>query len=235
MKDLKLDLHIHSTYSDDSSVTLEDIIHYSKKRGLDGFAVCDHDSLEAFEQLEPKAQKNNLIAIPAMEIKTEIGEVMGLFLRREIDTTDNGFLTIVREIKQQGGLVVIPHPYDFLRRNHLKMDLLNEAIIEQYIDGIEVINSRILFSKCIRKARKFKNQHNLFETGGSDAHHKKEIGNGYTLIKNIDNDSLQSLKQKLMENQSISMGGMSSPYFHFVSIFNKLIKGTIPMLDFTFF
>jgi hypothetical protein len=231
MRDLKLDLHVHSIYSDDSSVTLEDIIQFSKKKDLDGVAVCDHDCLKGYERLKPKAQKNNLIVIPAMEIKTNIGEVIGLFIEREIDTSNNEFFTIIDQIKQQNGLVVIPHPYDFLRSNHLKMELLTENIVTKYIDGIEVINSRILFSKCIKKARKFKNDHNLFETGGSDAHHKKEIGNGYTLIQNIEDKSLQTIKQKLMKNHSKSMGIKSSPYFHFVSIFNKILKGTIPVLD----
>lgn len=231
MRDLKLDLHVHSVYSDDSSVTLEDIIQFSKKKDLDGVAVCDHDSLKGYEKLKPKAQENNLIVIPAMEIKTNIGEVIGLFIEREIDTSNNEFFNILNQIKQQNGLVVIPHPYDFLRSNHLKMEVLTEDIIAKYIDGIEVINSRILFSKCIKKARKFKNDHNLFETGGSDAHHKKEIGNGYTLIQNIEDKSLQTIKQKLMNKYSKSMGTKSSPYFHFVSIFNKILKGTIPVLD----
>lgn len=235
MRDLKLDLHVHSVYSDDSSVTLEDIIQFSKKRDLDGVAVCDHDSLNGYERLKPKAQNNNLIAVPAMEIKTNIGEVIGLFIEREIDTSNNEFLNIVEQIKQQKGLVVIPHPYDFLRSNHLKMELLTKNIVAKYIDGIEVINSRILFSNCIKKARKFKNNHNLFETGGSDAHHKKEIGNGYTLIQNIEDNSLQAIKQKLIHKQSKSIGEKSSPYFHFVSIFNKILKGTVPVLDFTIF
>ncbi|TFF98028.1 MAG: PHP domain-containing protein, partial [Promethearchaeota archaeon] len=64
---MKLDLHIHSIYSDDSSISLDDVIKYSKKRGLDGFAVCDHDNLDAYKVLNSKAKKQNLIAIPGME------------------------------------------------------------------------------------------------------------------------------------------------------------------------
>ncbi len=231
MRDIRLDLHIHSVYSEDSSISIDDIITYSKKKGLDGFAVCDHDTLGAYEQLMPRAQKKGLIAIPGMEIKTSIGEVIGLFIEREIDIANNDFFSIVKEIKEVNGLVVIPHPYDFLRRNHLKMSLLNDNIIKKYIDGIELINSRILFSSCIEKARRFKKTHTLFETGGSDAHHRKEIGNGYTLIKNMNKCSLHAIKRKLMEKQSKSLGKRSSPHFHFVSIFNKILQGTLPVLD----
>jgi hypothetical protein len=235
MRAIKLDLHIHSIYSDDSSIRLDDLIKYASKKKLDGFAVCDHDSLEAYERLKPKAEQNELIAIPGMEIKTNIGEVIGLFIEEEIDTSNKDFFTIVNLIKEKNGLVVIPHPFDFLRRNHLKMSLMNKDLVEKYIDGIEVINSRILFSSCIKKAREFKKAHNLFETGGSDAHHKKEIGNGYTLVRDVEELSLQTIKQNLIAQKSKSIGGMSSPYFHFISIFNKLLKGTIPVINLDFF
>jgi len=235
MRAIKLDLHIHSIYSDDSSIRLDDLIKYASKKNLDGFAVCDHDSLEAYERLKPKAEQNELIAIPGMEINTNIGEVIGLFIEDEIDTHNNDFFTIVNLIKEENGLVVIPHPFDFLRRNHLKMSLMTEDLVEDYIDGIEVLNSRILFSNCIKKAREFKQNHNLFETGGSDAHHKNEIGNGYTLIKDMEEVSLQAIKQNLIAQKSKSMGEISSPYFHFISIFNKILKGTIPIVNFDLF
>jgi len=159
-----------------------------------------------------------------MEIKTHIGEVIGLFINEEINVRDNNFVSIVEKIKENNGLVVIPHPFDFLRDNRLKINLLSDNMIKKYIDGIEIINSRIIFKRCVNKARKFNRKYQLFETGGSDAHSNEEIGNGYTIIKDVDY-SLESIRKSLLANKSKSMGVLSSPFVHAKTVFNKLKKG----------
>ena len=70
-------------------------------------------------------------ALPGMEIKTNIGEIIGLFINEEIHTQDKDFFKIVEKIKENNGLVVIPHPFDFLRDNRLKLNLLSEDIIKK--------------------------------------------------------------------------------------------------------
>jgi hypothetical protein len=157
-----------------------------------------------------------------MEIETHIGEVIGLFLEDEVSCENNNFFHIVNQIRDYGGLVIIPHPFDFIRRNHLKTDLINDKIIKKYIDGVEIMNSRIMFQKCIKKAIEFKTKYNLFETAGSDAHHYKEIGNGYTLIQTPQGNSLEEIKQALLSKLSISMGSRSSPFYHLITIINKI-------------
>ncbi len=224
MNSIKLDLHVHTIYSGDSLITPETALKYAKIKKLDGFAITDHDTLKAYNILRKKNHNNELIIIPGMEIKTHIGEVIGLFIAQEISTRDNNFFSIVEKIKENNGLVVIPHPFDFLRDNSLKLKYINDSIIEKYIDGIEIINSRIIFKKCIKKARKFNEKHNLFETGGSDAHSYEEIGNGYTLVRDVD-ESLESIKKSLLANKSKSMGMLSSPLVHAKTVFNKLKKG----------
>lgn len=224
MISLKLDLHLHTIYSGDSLIKPDDLIKQAKKRGLDGFAITDHDDLSAYKILKKKALKKDLIVIPGMEIETHIGEVIGLFLREEIDVMDNHFFTIIKKIKDQQGIVLIPHPFDFLRDNHLKMNLLTDSIIEKYIDGIEIVNSRIIFPFCVNKAKKFNERYGLFETGGSDAHTIKEIGNSYTLIRNLPDTSLKSIKEALLSNRSKSMGKLSSPLVHVITVMNKLKK-----------
>jgi len=222
---LKLDLHLHTIYSGDSLISPTDAIKYAKIKGLSGFAVCDHNTLKAYNQLKKKAKENNLIVIPGMEIETHIGEVMGLFIDKEIDIRDNNFFTIIEKINDNNGLVVIPHPFDFLRNNHLKMDLLTDTIIRKYIDGIEIMNSRIILKRCVKKAKRFNEKYNLFETGGSDAHTKNEIGNGYTLINDINENSLETIRKGLLAHKSRSMGRLSSPFVHLSTVMNKLKKG----------
>lgn len=224
MNSIKLDLHLHTIYSGDSFITPEIALKYAKIKKLDGFAITDHDTLKAYNILKKKNHNNELIIIPGMEIKTHIGEVIGLFINEEINVRDNNFVSIVEKIKENNGLVVIPHPFDFLRDNRLKINLLSDNMIKKYIDGIEIINSRIIFKRCVNKARKFNRKYQLFETGGSDAHSNEEIGNGYTIINDVDN-SLESIRKSLLANKSKSMGVLSSPFVHAKTVFNKLKKG----------
>ena len=221
---MKLDLHIHTHYSGDSLITPDNAIKYAKKKNLDGFAITDHDTLKAYKILKKKNRNNELIIIPGMEIKTNIGEVIGIFINEEINMRNNDFISIVENIKENNGLVVIPHPFDFLRDNRLKINLLTEEIIKKYIDGIEIINSRIIFKRCVNKARNFNKKYQFFETGGSDAHSNEEIGNGYTSIEDVDN-SFDSIRKGLLANKSKSMGELSSPFVHAKTVFNKLKKG----------
>lgn len=225
MSNLKLDLHVHTVYSKDSLIKPENLIQYAKLKNLDGFAICDHGTLKAYNILKKHPNFTDYIIVPGMEIETNIGEVIGLFIENEITTSDKNFITIVEKIKEKNGLVVIPHPFDFLRSNHLKMNLLSDKSIKKYIDGIEIMNSRIILKNCVKKAEIFNQKYRLFETGGSDAHTKKEIGNGYTLVENISNFSCESVKKSLLSKNSKSMGKLSSPLVHCATIFNKLKKG----------
>jgi predicted metal-dependent phosphoesterase TrpH len=228
MSTIKLDLHIHTTYSKDAFIKPADLIEALLFQGFDGCAICDHGSLDAYHMLEDEAKRKNLILIPGMEIETNIGEVIGLFLNQPIQFNEKeSFLSVASKIRQIGGLVVIPHPFDFLRRNRLKMDLLNERIIKKYIDGIEVMNSRILFSSCVDAAKRFQTQYKnfLFEVGGSDAHTLGEIGNGYTLINGVSERTLENIKTALLAKNSLSLGSTCSPYVHIKTVLKKFLNG----------
>ena len=225
MVSFKLDLHIHTIYSGDSLIKPMDLLKQAKRKRLDGFAITDHETLQAYHDLKKKNMDDKLLIIPGMEIETHIGEVIGLFIEDEIDISDNNFFTIVKNIRRNNGLVVIPHPFDFLRRNHLKMELMTDRIIKKYIDGIEIMNSRIILRYCVNKAKNFNRKYQLFETGGSDAHTLKEVGKAYTLIKNINDFSLESLKEALLLKKSQSLGKLSSPFVHLITIAKKLRGG----------
>ena len=222
MVSVKIDMHVHTKYSGDSLIQPKDMIKWAIKKGLDGIAICDHNTLKAYKYLKTLIKDNDFIVIPAMEINTHIGEVIGLFIDNEIDLKDNNFFTIVDKIKENNGLVVVPHPFDLLRDDHLKMDLLTDEIIEKKIDGIEILNSRIIFNRYVKKAKGFNKKYNLFETAGSDAHSKKEIGNAYTYIKDIDDKSPDSIRKGLLANKSVSQGKLSSPLVHVITVINNL-------------
>lgn len=225
MTSLKIDMHLHTIYSGDSLIKPIDLLKRVKIKGLDGFAITDHNTLKAYKILKKKARGKNIIIIPGMEIETHVGEVIGLFIDNEINVKDNDFFNIIEKIRENNGLVIIPHPFDFLRNNHLKMNLLSDKIIKKHIDGIEIMNSRIIFKKCVNAAKKFNEKYELFETGGSDAHTVKEIGNGFTFIQDVSDKSHESIRECLLLKKSKSMGELSSPLVHFITVMNKIKKG----------
>jgi len=222
---VKIDMHVHSVYSKDSLIKPNELVDYGCRRGLDGLVICDHDSLAAYKIIKRKANERNFLIIPGMEINTHIGEVIGLFITEDLNIKNNNFFSVIDAIKDSNGLVLIPHPFDFLRDNHLKLELLNDKIINKYIDGIEIMNSRIIFPRCIKKAEKFNKKFQRFETGGSDAHTRKEIGNGYTLIFGLEDKSENSIRKALLAKRSKSMGKLSNPFVHAITILNKFKQG----------
>ena len=106
-KELCFDFHIHSKFSYDSLLSPKRIVRVAKKRGLDGIAITDHDTIKG--ALEASKFNDSIYVIIGSEIRTEKGDVIGLFLNEEI--TSKYFDEVVDEIKSQGGLVVLPHPY----------------------------------------------------------------------------------------------------------------------------
>ncbi len=146
----------------------EDILKTANGAGLDGVAITDHDTIKG--GLEASGLKSDVEVIVGAEIRTNRGEVIGYFLNEEIEKRE--LFEVIDAIKDQGGTVCIPHPYDFFRIHNLKPaeDVLKAA------DCIEVLNSRCIFRAFNNKARKLALKNGLGMTAGSDAHTPSEIG-----------------------------------------------------------
>ena len=111
---MKIDLHIHSKYSHDGSLEPEQIIEIARKKGLSGVAITDHNTIRGALEAQ-KYQSEDFRVIIGAEIMTEKGEVTGLFLSREIKS--RRLQEVIAEIKAQDGIVIVPHPFDSLRRS----------------------------------------------------------------------------------------------------------------------
>jgi len=166
---MKYDLHIHSEFSSDGTMSPEEIVEYAKKRGLDGIAITDHNTVKGGLEAK-KYETDDFEVIVGTEVMTERGEVTGLFLSREVAARD--FRSVVADIKSQGGIVVIPHPFDRLRKSAFH-PLAEDT---EWIDAIEVFNARCVFFKDNEKAAMFAATHNLAVVAGSDAHYRNEVG-----------------------------------------------------------
>ena len=182
---MKLDLHIHSKYSYDSFSDPQKIIKVAKSKGLDVISITDHDNMKVYEKLP---HIPNIIVVRGMEIKTDMGDVIGLFLSEEIKS--RSFLDVVDEIREQDGIIVLPHPF---RRN------CEPAELVEYVDLVEVINARSGNLENV-KAQELCEKFNKKPITGSDAHTYFEIGRVVTEIEGYSGD-LSELKRMITESE----------------------------------
>lgn len=209
---MKIDLHCHSYYSIDGWSSPEKLLKAALKKGLDGIAITDHDSVAGWEEAKKAAEKLNAVLILGEEIKTKKGDILGLFLKKEIKSRDP--FGVIKEIKAQGGIVIIPHPFHF--PHHFRDNL------EKYkdlIDGIEILNSRAVFSFANKKALLFAQKYHLAVVAGSDAHIYLNVGDAFTLAKAKDSNEL---KKAILERKTEIAGKKSAVFYLAFPILAKI-------------
>jgi len=209
---MKVDMHVHTCYSKDATLSLEAIIDTCRRRDLDGVAITDHNTIAGALALKEIAP---LLVIVAEEIDTTKGEILGLFLKEEIP----GGLTpeeAMAHIREQGGLIGVPHPLDRLRRSAMGRVALLEIIDE--LDFLEGFNSRVTFPSDNRSAQALAQAQGLPITAGSDAHTAYEIGRAYIEMPpfNGPEDFLENLAQARI------VGHLTPPWIHIVTTWTKM-------------
>ena len=177
--------------------------------------MTDHNTTEGAFKARAIA---DFTVIIGEEINTTKGEVTGLFLE---ETIPRGLtpLETVKQIKEQGGLVSIPHPFDRFRGNVITHDGLEEIL--PYADIIEVFNARNTLDSDNRKAFAFATEHSLLPSGVSDAHTLMELGRTYVEMPEF-NGTPEGFKIALAQGK-IHRRKMN-PLIHVVTTFTKLKK-----------
>ena len=169
------DLHMHTSWSHDCQMQVPDLLDQAQAQGLGAIAVTDHNVFGGAREAAALAKSRPLTVIPGEEVKTDgQGEVIGLFLDREIPR-GMSFADTVAAIKEQGGLVYIPHPFDRLHA------IPDPATLHRHladIDVFEVYNARLLFEAYNDEALRFARKYNLTMGAGSDAHVLQGVGTG---------------------------------------------------------
>jgi predicted metal-dependent phosphoesterase TrpH len=169
------DLHMHTSWSPDCAVEAADLIMHATAIGLGAIAVTDHNVFGGAVEAKELARGHDLVVIRGEEVKTDgQGEVIGLFLHEEIPR-GMSFADTVAAIKEQDGLVYLPHPFD---RMH---SIPDPATLQRHlsdIDIFEVYNARLLFEAYNDEALRFARKYNLTMGAGSDAHVLQGVGTG---------------------------------------------------------
>ena len=176
---IKLDLHIHSKYSEDACGTASEIIKQVKKKGLQGMAITDHNSISGGIKAKKLSSKDFLV-IPGVEISTKQGHCIGLNVEKDIPKNKSVSDTI-ELIYDAGGIPIIPH----LFRNMSGIKEQHLSSIVHRISAIEVYNSCSLPTTNLKTAEVAK-KYSLGGTGGSDSHEPEYAGNAYTLVDTTD-------------------------------------------------
>jgi predicted metal-dependent phosphoesterase TrpH len=219
---VKIDTHLHTSYSRDCAVPPETVVATALQRGLDALIVTDHNEIAgayAVKQIAP------FPVVLAEEIKTDVGEIIGLFIQERIP---RGLppLQTARLVREQGGLVCVPHPFDRLRGSRLRADALDRLVGEGLVDIVEVFNSRTTFPADNARAVDYAEQHDLPACVGSDAHSVVEYGRAYTEMEPFDGPA-----QYLANLSAARLHTVPSPFVvHFYSKWAKYGKklGLIP-------
>jgi predicted metal-dependent phosphoesterase TrpH/glycosyltransferase involved in cell wall biosynthesis len=168
------DLHMHTDHSPDCATPVELLLETAKSRGLGAIAITDHNEISgALEAQEAAARIGGIKVIVAEEVKTaHEGEVIGLFIRERIERGMSMAETIA-QIRRQGGLVYVPHPFD---RLHSVPDYEHLLEVVEEIDILEVFNPRVAFSSFNEEAVRFARKYSIVPGAGSDSHVAQGLG-----------------------------------------------------------
>jgi predicted metal-dependent phosphoesterase TrpH len=167
---LNIDFHVHTCYSRDSSITLKQVISFAKKKGLDGVAITDHNTIKGALKLKTR----DIIVIPGIEVSTADGHLLGINITTPI-AKKLGIEETIEIIHENGGIAIAPHPFSFYKSPPSRS-------VSNY-DAIEVMNaSSIPFSILTHFSKQFANDLDLPQTGGSDSHYAPEIGLAYSVV-----------------------------------------------------
>jgi hypothetical protein len=201
---MKCDLHVHTSYSFDSSSSPKEMVEAAIKKGIDCLAITDHDEIKGAIEASEYAKGKPILIIPGIEVKTKEGDILGLNVKEKIPSGLSAKETI-RKIKEAKGMAIIPHPFGWFCS--FKGNL--ENLISE-IEGVEVLNASI-FGQGNKKAFDFAKKFNLPFTCGSDAHFPNFISKCYLEIPG-QNLSIEEVL-KVIKNKNAKIGGKEAEFF----------------------
>jgi len=196
---LKIDVHIHTFYSDGRG-TVREVLKIAKLKGLNGLAITDHNSLKGY--FEAKLYDSGLLIIPGYEVDTDAGHVLVLGL--EFLPSETGricYESLIEWVKCANGLTILAHP------------AAGRTSIERWMrckpDAIEVLNALYpLYGYFVRRSLNIASKLDVPMVGGSDAHNPQSVGDSYTIVK-LDNLSFEDLIEAFKKGDVYFGGGLS--------------------------
>lgn len=178
---MKIDLHCHTEASADCITPIAQIPARCEARAIRVQAITDHNEIWGAQKLQELVAANGhpLGVIVGEEVSTTEGEIIGLFLHEKIPAGLSPEETVER-ILVQGGLVLLPHGFDPLKRFRLQ-DAARERVAGQ-IHIVETFNARISRPSWNRAAVAWAEKCGKLMSAGSDAHTLADIGEAWVEV-----------------------------------------------------
>ncbi len=208
----RYDLHCHTHYSPCSSIRPIDLLKMAKKKGLDGMAVTDHNTLKGSDIVKKLNKDRDFEVISGSEIRTDCGDMIAIYIEEKVNS--RLVLEVLDEIRSQDGIAIVPHPFRF--GPWLKFRYPLEKIKDQ-IDAIETMNARN-FSFSNKLAQKEAEKLEIAQVGSSDCHIMLDIGRGYTIFEE---DLRKAIRKKQTRAYARTGIGLLSGS---IAAFNKRIR-----------
>jgi predicted metal-dependent phosphoesterase TrpH len=190
---VSVDLHMHTDHSPDCATPVQTLLEAARDAGLGAIAVTDHNEVSGAHEARERSEEYGVKVIVAEEVKTaDQGEVIGLFIEEKIPRG----LTLretITAIRDQGGLVYVPHPFD---RMHSVPDYEHLLEVVEEIDAIEVFNPRVAFTAFNEEAERFAAKYRIVAGAGSDSHVAAGLGSVKIRMRDFDGPAefLESLR-----------------------------------------
>jgi predicted metal-dependent phosphoesterase TrpH/glycosyltransferase involved in cell wall biosynthesis len=189
-----VDLHMHTDHSPDCATPVDTLLATAKRVGLGAIAITDHNEISG--ALEARERAEGIKVIVSEEVKTaDQGEVIGLFIEEKIPRGMTLQETIA-EIRRQGGLVYVPHPFD---RMHAVPDYEHMLDVVEDIDAIEVFNPRVAISAFNEEAARFAGKYRIAAGAGSDSHVAQGLGSVKIRMRDFDVDDPEEFIESLRD------------------------------------
>jgi len=224
---MKADLHIHTSYSYDAISSPKEVVKTAILRGINCICITDHGEIKGAIEVLKAGFDQDILVIPGIEIQSKLGDVLGINVKKIIPD-GLSLEETVKEIRKQGGMAVIPHPFAWppwpaaAARAFLgkEKDLL-------LAEAIEAFNAT-LFNFSNKKALNFIQKHNLPFTAGSDAHSANSVGKAFIEIAKRNPLSPEGVLEEI-RNKRVKLGGKAFTLLellkeHFKIEFKNLVK-----------
>jgi predicted metal-dependent phosphoesterase TrpH len=184
---------MHTDHSPDCATPVEALLGAAREQGLGAIAVTDHNEISGALEAQDKAAAFGVKVIVGEEVKTASqGEVIGLFIQEKIPRGMT-LAETVAEIRRQGGLVYVPHPFD---RMHAVPDYEHLLTIVDEVDALEVYNPRVAIGSFNEEAARFAAKYRIVAAAGSDSHVTQGLGSVRNRMRDFDGpeEFLESLR-----------------------------------------
>jgi predicted metal-dependent phosphoesterase TrpH len=190
---VRVDCHLHTVHSGDAVTTVERLAERVREERLDVVCVTDHHTLAGAH--EALSREIGARVVVGEEVRTHAGEIIGLFLTKRVPYV-LPLEEAARRVRDQGGLVYAPHPFD-ASRTSLGAPGLERLLAMRALDVVEVFNAKIVDQEDNRRSAAFAAEHDLPRAAGSDAHDPPGLGAAYVEMPDFDGprDFLAALRE----------------------------------------